>query len=154
MTVPALSAVKHPLCYPRSLERQRAYFGPQIGVNGSSETNGTGEATTKTSPLAAPKSVEDKILYTYERQRIVDLCNAYAYTLDSTMMDLKVAEDWANLFTDDCVVTYPFGAHRGRDGLAKFGMIAESRFKRMLVCFISSLHSSSREWKRRIRPVN
>ena len=85
------------------------------------------------SPLVNPSTAQDKILYMYERQLILDVCNMYAYTLDSTMVDLKVAEDWANLFTEDCQATYPFGTHYGREGLAKFGMTAESRFKRMLV---------------------
>lgn len=128
MAVPALSVVEHPLCYPLSLARQRQQ---DITTNGVAASNGFNPKSS--SPLVLQKSAEDKMLYTYERQRIIDLCNAYAYTLDSTMMDLKVAEDWANLFTDDCVVKYPFGKHVGKAGLSKFGMIAESRFKRMLV---------------------
>jgi hypothetical protein len=124
VAIPALSLVDHPLSYPRSLEHQR---------KNNSDVGHDDQHDEPYSPLVVQKTVQDKVLYVFERQRIVDLCNTYAYTLDSTMMDLAVADDWANLFTDDCVVTYPFGTHHGRQGLAKFGMIAESRFKRMLV---------------------
>lgn len=131
VSIPALSSVDHPLSYPKPLERQRKYFSPDHVNTAPSKPNGV--VVGDYSPLVIQRTHQDKTLYIYERQRIVDLCNMYAYTLDSTMMDLKVAEDWANLFTDDCVVTYPFGKHDGREGLAKFGMVAESRFKRMLV---------------------
>ncbi|EXJ71763.1 uncharacterized protein A1O5_05573 [Cladophialophora psammophila CBS 110553] len=130
MSIPALSSVDHPLSYPKPLERQRKYF--KLDQNEKILAKSDRLSEQKYSPLVVQKTPQDKMLYLYERQRIVDLCNTYAYTLDSTMMDLKVAEDWANLFTEDCVVTYPFGTHHGREGLAKFGMIAESRFKRML----------------------
>lgn len=143
ISIPALSSVDHPLSYPKPLERQRKYFNldqKEKGHDGTIKENRGSER--EYSPLVVQNSPQDKILYMYERQHIVDLCNTYAYTLDSTMMDLKVAEDWANLFTEDCVVTYPFGTHHGREGLAKFGMIAESRFKRMLVCLSIPLNSS------------
>lgn len=81
----------------------------------------------------------------YERQKVIDLCSSYAYTLDSTMMNLDIAHDWANLFTEDCVVTYPFGTHIGKEGLAKFGMMAESRFTRMLVS-PSASHLTQKPW--------
>jgi hypothetical protein len=145
ISIPALSLVDHPLSYPRSLERQRKHFNLEHVEKRSGKSNGDSEQ--EYSPLVIQKTPQDKTLYMYERQRIVDLCNTYAYTLDSTMMDLKVAEDWANLFTDDCMVTYPFGTHRGREGLAKFGMSAESRFKRMLVCLVVlSTFSRSLTW--------
>jgi len=140
ISIPALSSVAHPLSYPKPLERQRKYFSLDQKEKGLKE-NGPSER--ECSPLVVQNTPQDKILYLYERQRIADLCNTYAYTLDSTMMDLKVAEDWANLFTEDCVVTYPFGTHCGRKGLAQFGMIAESRFKRMLVRVSMHLFSSS-----------
>lgn len=98
-------------------------------MNKLAESNGIQQA----SPLVVQKSIQDKVLYAHERQRIVDLLLAYSYTLDSTMMDKQVAEDWADLFTDDCVVVYPFGTHIGKAGLAQFALTAETRFKRMLV---------------------
>lgn len=101
-----------------------------VGNNGVQEHDNA-----VSSPWTVQRSDHDKLLYMYERQKIVDLCCSYAYTLDSTMMDLEVAHDWADLFTDDCVVTYPFGTHIGKKGLAEFGMTAESRFTRMLVSF-------------------
>jgi hypothetical protein len=131
VSIPALSLVDHPLSYPNPLEHQRKQFN--VGHHETKSSDLESKQVDSPSPLVIQRTPQDKILYIYERQRIVDLCNTYAYTLDSTMMDLAVAEDWANLFTDDCVVTYPFGTHHGREGLAKFGMIAESRFKRMLV---------------------
>ncbi len=132
VSIPALSSVDHPLSYPKPLERQRKVFN--AGQVDKTANKFKDEPSQEYCPLVVQKTPQDKTLYLYERQRIVDLCNTYAYTLDSTMMDLDVAEDWANLFVEDCVVTYPFGAHHGREGLAQFGMIAESRFKRMLVC--------------------
>lgn len=140
----AISSIDHPLCYPVFLERQRKNFSGPPHMNGSTPLQKNGVSPSGSlSTLVSPRSIEDKALYTYERQRIVDLCNAYAYTLDSTMMDLGIAEDWANLFTDDCVVTYPFGTHHGKASLAKFGMKAESRFKRMVVsCLNPALLSS------------
>ncbi|KAJ9613497.1 hypothetical protein H2200_003439 [Cladophialophora chaetospira] len=130
ISIPALSLVDHPLSYPKPLERQRKFFN--AGHIEKTASKRDGESSEEYCPFVVQKSPQDKTLYLYERQRIVDLCNTYAYTLDSTMMDLSVGEDWANLFVEDCVVTYPFGTHHGREGLAKFGMMAESRFKRML----------------------
>lgn len=126
MAVPAFNvALEHPLCYPNQLENQRKLFLPTPAASKDNfETS---------SALVVQKSTEDKILFMYERSRIADLLCTYAYTLDSTMMDRKVAQDWANLFTEDCVVSYPFGTHVGRIGLPEFGMYAESRFRRMHV---------------------
>lgn len=138
--VPALSICQHPLCYPTFLAEHRKRFGPKppdkhAMQNGVESDGIQGHNKDVRSPLTVQKSDQDKLLYMYERQKIVDLCCSYAYTLDSTMMDLDVAHDWANLFTDDCVVIYPFGTHTGKEGLADFGMTAESRFTRMLVSF-------------------
>jgi hypothetical protein len=146
----ALSLCGHPLSYPNFLAKQRHEFGPNptakhdmsngLGSNVIQHHNGV-----KSSSLSAPKSDQEKLLYMFERQKIVDLLCAYAYTLDCTMMDLKVAHDWANLFTDDCVLTYPFGTHSGKAGLADFGMAAESRFTRMLVSSWPRLKPQSQE---------
>jgi hypothetical protein len=132
ISIPALLSVDHPLSYPNHLVHQRKSFNPGNGEKRPEKL--TLVSDRDYSPLVVQKNFQDKVLYMYERQQITDLCNTYAYTLDSTMMDLSIAEDWANLFVEDCVVTYPFGVHHGRKGLAKFGMIAESRFKRMHVC--------------------
>ena len=123
--IPGLSTTSHVLCYPNAIPGHPAKTnGPSSSLNGSSKER---------SSLVCPESIEDKVLYMYERQRVVDLCNTYAYWLDSTMVNLKVAREWANLFTDDCVASYPFGVHEGKEGLAEFGMGTEARFKRMLV---------------------
>lgn len=136
MAVPAFNvSLEHPLCYPNQLENQRKLFLPQPTA---SQDNDGG----KSSPLVVQKTSKDKVLFLYERSRIEDLLCMYAYTLDSTMMDRKVAQDWANLFTQDCVVSYPFGTHVGRAGLPEFGMYAESRFRRMHVSVLSTNVSS------------
>jgi hypothetical protein len=136
MSRPALLPVKHVLAFPNSLEHQKLKVNPSPTIaNGSAKVPSNGVAST--SPLVEQKTLEDKVAYLYERQRIIDLLNEYAYTLDSTSMDLAVADVWASLFTEDCDATYPFGNHKGREGLPKFAMIAESRFRRMQVCLDS-----------------
>ncbi|KIW44607.1 uncharacterized protein PV06_03063 [Exophiala oligosperma] len=135
--VPALSICDHPLCYPTFLAKHRQRHGLNPACErakpNQDERNGVrGDLEAIPSSLTVQKSEQDKLLYMYERQKVIDLCSSYAYTLDSTMMNLDIAHDWANLFTEDCVVTYPFGTHIGKEGLAKFGMMAESRFTRML----------------------
>jgi hypothetical protein len=87
----------------------------------------------KKSSLANPKTLEDRVLYLYERQQITDLLNEYAYVLDVCMVDHSTIDRWVDLFTNDCNVTYPFGNHKGRAGLAEWAMNAETRFHRMLV---------------------
>lgn len=84
-------------------------------------------------PSKRPLTLEEKINYLYERQRITDLLNEYAYTLDYAMVDHSFAEKrWVPLFTHDCEVTYPFGTHRGREGLGEWCLAAETRFQRMM----------------------
>lgn len=80
-----------------------------------------------------PKSSEDKITYLFERCKIEDLLNTYGYVLDSCMVKHEAAHAWVDLFTDDCQLTYPFGTHNTKIGLAEWCLKAETRFKRMLV---------------------
>ncbi|OAL26154.1 hypothetical protein AYO20_10207 [Fonsecaea nubica] len=123
----ALLAVDHPLCY--------SYSEPAVHTNGSN--NGIkNHAAKNMSSLASPQTIEDRVRYLYEHQQITNLLNEYAYVLDACMVDHDAAHKWADLFTDDCDVTYPFGSHKGKDGLAQWAMNAETRFHRML-------HSSS-----------
>jgi hypothetical protein len=85
-------------------------------------------------PTNILKSLEDRVAYLYEHQRITDLLNEYAYQLDYMMVDSRnVSEHWQGLFTEDCEVTYPFGTYRGRKGLGEWAFAAESRFERMEV---------------------
>lgn len=134
MTRPALAPVKHVLAYPNSLKHQKLSVNPLAPTATTTKPISNGFST---SPLTKQETLEDKILYLYERQRIIDLLNEYAYTLDTTSLDLANAEVWASLFTEDCNATYPFGNHVGREGLAEYAMIAESRFKRMQVSFLT-----------------
>ncbi|KJZ79731.1 hypothetical protein HIM_01200 [Hirsutella minnesotensis 3608] len=119
MSRPALIPFNHPLCFPNSLERH--------SVNG----NGVGVSKRANTCLVDPKTVYDKIVFMYEHQRIIDLLNEYCYILDSTSVDDAVFETWASLFTDDGEATYPFGTHKGREGLAQWAKTAETRFLRM-----------------------
>ncbi|OQU94030.1 SnoaL-like domain-containing protein [Cladophialophora immunda] len=123
----ALLAVQHPLCY--------SYSEPIAHTNGSQNGIKSGDPKPLSS-LANPETIEDRVRYLYEHQQITNLLNEYAYVLDACMVDHAAAHKWAALFTEDCAVTYPFGSHRGRDGLAQWAMNAETRFYRML-------HSSS-----------
>ncbi|KAL7622423.1 hypothetical protein AAE478_007928 [Parahypoxylon ruwenzoriense] len=123
MSRPALLPFNHPLAFPNSLSFQRLKVNP---LPGDLQKNGTAKSC-----LTGPKTAEDKILYMYEHQRIIDLLNEYAYTLDSTSVDVAVAETWASLFTDDGEATYPFGTHKGKEGLAEWAMTGETRFYRM-----------------------
>lgn len=118
---PALLPLNHPLSY--------SYSPTKSHVNGSQDV-----ASTKSS-LSNPSSLENRVKYLYEHQQITDLLNEYAYVLDVCMVDHGAAEKWAALFTDDCDVTYPFGNHQGKKGLATWAMNAETRFHRMLVSF-------------------
>jgi hypothetical protein len=117
---PALLPLKHPLSYS-SASPSRTDNGGRYGDSKS------------TSSLAEPQTFEDKVRYLYEHQQITNLLNEYAYILDVCMVDHAAIEKWAALFTDDCDVTYPFGNHKGKDGLARWAMNAETRFFRMLV---------------------
>ncbi|KIW22752.1 uncharacterized protein PV07_11018 [Cladophialophora immunda] len=119
----ALLAVQHPLCY--------SYSEPIAHTNGSQNGIKSGDPKPLSS-LANPETIEDRVRYLYEHQQITNLLNEYAYVLDACMVDHAAAHKWAALFTEDCAVTYPFGSHRGRDGLAQWAMNAETRFYRML----------------------
>ncbi|EXJ74458.1 uncharacterized protein A1O5_02754 [Cladophialophora psammophila CBS 110553] len=120
---PAILAVNHPLSY--------SYSEPTPPSNGLQ--NGVKSRSSKTvSSLAIPETIEDRVRYLCEHQQITNLLNEYGYVLDACMVDHGAAQKWAALFTSDCVVTYPFGSHRGRDGLAQWAMNAETRFYRML----------------------
>jgi hypothetical protein len=125
-TRPALLPFDHPLVFPKSLEYHNSKVNPQPGYLKEQQAS-------TSSGLANPKTVEDKLLYLYEHQRIVDLLNEYSYILDSTSVDVAVSSTWSSLFTEDGEATYPFGSHKGRAGLAEWGMTAETRFYRMQV---------------------
>ena len=117
----ALLAVDHPLCYSRktadcSLSRDGAWIG-------SSQQDASN----------IPFSLEMKLQRVLDRQDIVNLLNEYAYVLDTVMVDPTYANKWADLFTADCSVTYPFGHYRGRDALPAMCLDAETRFQRMIV---------------------
>ncbi|KAI0182750.1 hypothetical protein EV127DRAFT_487811 [Xylaria flabelliformis] len=122
MTRPALLPFDHPLVFPNSLQHQSVAVNPQPGYS---------KQVSPTSSLANPQTVEDKISYLYEHQRVIDLLNEYCYTLDATSVDTSISEIWSSLFTEDGEATYPFGTHKGRKGLAEWGMTAETRFYRM-----------------------
>ena len=122
MSRPALLPFSHPLCFPHSIGH---HSRKSYNVDISKESN---------SPLVNPKTASDKIEYLYEHQRISDLINEYCYILDSTSVDGAVFQAWASLFTDDGEATYPFGTHKGHDGLAEWASTAETRFYRMQVC--------------------
>jgi hypothetical protein len=124
---PALLPLKHPLSYLEySLSEPIPYAnGARNGVkNPDSKSSST---------LAEPQTLEDRVRYLYEHQQITNVLNEYAYVLDVCMVDHVAIDKWVDLFTDDCDVTYPFGNHKGKDGLAKWAMNAETRFYRMLV---------------------
>jgi hypothetical protein len=119
---PALLPIDHPLCY------QHLYARP-------GKDNKISNAKYRTSPAtnSRPLTLDEKVNELYETQQVIDVLNSYAYTLDSCMVDSAYSDDWAALFTDDCVVTYPFGTQVGQEGLADFAMQAELRFYRMTV---------------------
>lgn len=82
----------------------------------------------------SPTSLQEQVTYLYERQKIMDLLNEYAYQLDFSMVDNTIAETvWEQLFIENCEVTYPFGTYHGRQGLGKWALSAEVRFKIMQV---------------------
>jgi SnoaL-like domain len=89
---------------------------------------------TKIFTEAKPQTVEEKVGYLYERRQVEDLLNTYGYVLDTCMVRPEAADAWVDLFTDDCELTYPFGTHRTKNGLAEWCLAAETRFKRMAVC--------------------
>jgi hypothetical protein len=99
----ALLAVKHPLNHTQSFSEVR------------------------------PSSTEEKIQYLFERRMVEDLLNTYAYVLDTCMVKAEAADIWVDLFTEDCELTYPFGTHHTKKGLAEWCLKAETRFKRMQV---------------------
>lgn len=108
---PALLTVNHPLSYTSFSDSKPA----------------------DKSSLADPQTLEDRVKYLYEHQQVTNLLNEYGYTLDVCMVEHSTAQKWADLFTDDCDVTYPFGNQKGKDGLDKWALNAETRFHRMLV---------------------
>jgi hypothetical protein len=119
---PALLPIDHPLCYQRLLVRP-----------GKDDKTSNSELGTSPAKNSEPLTLEEKMHQLYETQQVIDVLNSYAYILDSCMVDSAYSDNWAALFTDDCVVTYPFGTQYGRDGLAEFAMQAELRFYRMAV---------------------
>ncbi len=126
---PALLPVKHPLSY-------LSYSEPLADRN--SLQNGVTKHDAKSkSSLTLPRTLEERVTYLCEHQQITNLLNDYGYVLDVCMVDGNVIEKWVDLFTEDCDVTYPFGNHKGKSGLAKWAMNAETRFHRMLVSSIA-----------------
>lgn len=79
-----------------------------------------------------PGSVNEKLITVWEQQQITNLVSDYMYILDAIMVDPTNARVWEKLFTDDCEVTYPFGTHYGKAGMAQFCLNAETRFARMM----------------------
>ncbi|KAK6369410.1 hypothetical protein LTS17_009753 [Exophiala oligosperma] len=116
MPRPALLPVHHPL----------AFSSPTDGHQNNLKT------PAEHSSLANPQSAGDKVHFLFERQRLVSLLDEYAYVLDACMVHHAAAQTWAGLFTDDCIVTFPFGTHHGTKGLAGWCLGAETRFSRML----------------------
>lgn len=123
MPRPALLPVHHPL----------AFSSPTDGHQNNLKT------PAEHSSLANPQSADDKVHFLYERQRLVSLLDEYAYVLDACMVHHAAAQTWAGLFTDDCIVTFPFGTHHGTKGLAGWCLGAETRFSRMLVSLPTKL---------------
>ncbi|EXJ56598.1 hypothetical protein A1O7_06942 [Cladophialophora yegresii CBS 114405] len=122
---PALLPVNHPLSYHEySLSESAAEPGAQDGTKKSNSK--------PSSELAQPRTLEDMVRYLYEHQQITDLLNEYAYVLDVCMVDHRAIEKWTDLFTEDCDVTFPFGNHKGKDGLAKWCVPAAPTIFRML----------------------
>lgn len=121
---PALLPVNHPLSYSCSDPTLLAKGTPNDIKNHTSNS---------TFSLAEPRTLEEQVRYLYEHQQITNLLNEYAYVLDVCMVNHSAAQKWADLFADDCDVTFPFGNHKGKGGLAQWAMNAETRFHRMLV---------------------
>lgn len=112
---PALLPIDHPLCYSDKRPEISGTDGSWTGING---------------PTADMASKIQRLL---DRQDIVNLLNEYAYVLDCVMLHPKYADKWAELFTTDCSVTYPFGTFKGRKSLPSMCLEAETRFQRMIV---------------------
>ena len=91
---------------------------------------------TQTFEEVQPKSLEEKVTYLYERRQIEDLLSTYGYNLDTCMVKHEAVDEWVDLFTDDCQLTYPFGTHNTKLKLGEWCLKAETRFQRMAVCFM------------------
>ena len=91
------------------------------------------------SSLSLPKlsqnaqSLEEKVQYLIESQRLRDLLAQFAYSLDACLVDPSTLELYVSLFTDDCHLAFPFGTFSGKVGLPEMVLKAESRFQRMCV---------------------
>lgn len=79
------------------------------------------------------EQLASKLQRVIDRQDIVNLLNEYAYILDTVMVDTNAVTKWADLFTLDCSVTFPFGHFSGRASLPEMCIEAETRFERMIV---------------------
>lgn len=81
-----------------------------------------------------PRTHADKAYFLWSRHEIEDVLNEYNYLLDTCMVKHKALDAWVDLFSDDCQLTYPFGTHHGKQGLAEWVRKAEGRFSRLVVC--------------------
>lgn len=131
---PALLPLDHPLCYSTSKHRQQI---PEDSSEISKTCQNNG---------AEDKDLGSLLQRVLDRQDIVNLLNEYAYVLDTVMVNPEATKDWAELFTLDCSVTYPFGHFAGRASLPDMCLEAETRFERMIVSMISAENQSLIVW--------
>lgn len=79
------------------------------------------------------QSLEAKIEYLFESERLRDLLNEFAYALDACLANPDTLDIYVSLFSDDCRLTFPFGTFEGKDGMKEMVLKAESRFHCMVV---------------------
>lgn len=82
-----------------------------------------------------------------EVQSVERLLNHYTALHDEAMYDLKKREEWGNLFAIDGVAIYPFGTHRGREGMGHWAFGGVSYFQ---LCQLLSSNfdiSFSKDWQ-------
>lgn len=73
--------------------------------------------------------LQERIKLLEDKVEITDLLNSYAKTVDMASADHVNWPMWETYFTEDCVVTFPFGTHKGRNGLSEWGKAALASFQ-------------------------
>ena len=76
------------------------------------------------------KALQDSLSEVRDIQAIQWLLNHYTALHDDACFDLSKRQEWENLFATDGVAIYPYGQHKGRQGMGQWAFGGVSYFER------------------------
>ena len=75
------------------------------------------------------QSLEAELSKTKDIQAVQGLLNHYTAIHDIACFDLDARREWENLFAEDGEATYPYGTHKGRQGMGDWAFQGVSYFE-------------------------